>query len=331
MTEKPRRLPFDTGQKVKATNQQIIDAYRETGNVWRAAKQLGMAGQSVWERLRILEYPMFGRDWTAEEIDELRQLAGQCTIGEIATRLGRPYAGVACKLSELQLGTRYGSRQQRKRPRGGYSKKRVLKLIDALEAYGGSIRSFCRDHSLDLDYFIGCIQRVDRGFWEDYTRRKSDLTAKTCPYCSATFYPLTKKQRTCSRKCSQRSRTDEEYFGGKRRNAIGLAEGVCQLCMMPKQGLSAHHILGKQNDPENEYLIALCQGCHHLVGMLAARTFAEQPQGWENLINLVLSRRLADKNRQGETGYCGTQTYVDIDWLTPEDLESLGVIEQAAS
>jgi len=317
-----RRLPFDSGSpQLKASSQQIIDAYRETGTVWEAGKRLGMAGQSVWERLRALDYPMVGQDWTDAEIEELKALVGRCTIGEIATRLGRAYAGIACKISELQIGTRYGNRQRRKRI-AGYPKKRVQKLINLLERYNGSLRQFCRHHALDLEYFIVCVQRIDRPFWDDYTRRKSDLTAKTCPNCGVVYYPLTKKQQTCSRRCSDLRRTDRDYFGGKRNQTIGLADGTCQLCMERKPVLSAHHVLGKENDPENEYLVALCAGCHQIVGILAGRVFAEQEQGWENLINLVLSRRLADKNRRDAGTFVAVHTCVDLEWLTPEDLVS---------
>jgi 5-methylcytosine-specific restriction endonuclease McrA len=299
--------------------------------VWLAGKRIGMSGQSVWERLRSLGYPMISNaDWTSEELEELRKLAGQCTIGEIGTRLGRPYAGVACKISELKLGNRYGNKLKRKTIRG-YPKKRVLQLINQLESYGGSIRSFCREHSLDLEHLIWCIQRWDRPFWDDYTRRKSDLTSKVCPYCNTTYYPLSKKQRTCSRQCSSRFRNDRDYFGGKRRDAIGLAEGVCQLCMVQKSRLAAHHVLGKENDEENDFLIALCPGCHQLVGMLANRNFAENEQGWENLINLVLSRRLADRNKHGETAFVGVHTCVDLEWLTQDDLVNLGEIEDPES
>jgi hypothetical protein len=35
----------------KATDQQLIDSYAQTGSVWKTAAQFGMCGQSVWERL----------------------------------------------------------------------------------------------------------------------------------------------------------------------------------------------------------------------------------------------------------------------------------------
>lgn len=327
------RLPFNYGRGLtKATNEEIVAAYRETGSVWATAKRLGMCGQSVWERLRALGHQLPSAKWTDEEIAQLQQLAGDATIGEIATRLGRPYAGVACKISELQLGSRYGNRQQRRRQPGGYAKKRVLSLINQLESYGGSLRQFSAKHALDIETFIRSIQRFDREFWDDYTRRRSDLTEKICPNCREPFYPFTSRQRTCSRKCSDQARVDADYFGGKRQQTIGLAAGICQLCMSPtRAGLSSHHVLGKENDPENNFLIALCRGCHQLVGMLAGRRFSDSEQGWENLINLVMARRLADKNHDAQTKYVGTHVAVDIDWLTREDLEATGALEEAAS
>lgn len=314
-----RRLPFDGRGAIKATGEEIVCAYRETGSVWAAAKRLGMSGQGIWERLRALGHKMPGANWSKGELEELATLVGNCTIGEIASRLGRPYAGVACKISELHIGTGFGNQVKRKRVKG-YSKRRVKKLINELESYSGSLRQFCRHHSLELDYFVKCLQRIDLQFWEDYTRRKSDLTPKSCPYCAATFYPLTKKQQTCSRRCSGLLRVDKSYFGGKRRHAIGLSEGVCQLCMTAKDRLSAHHMLGKENDPENNFLVALCAGCHQIVSQLAGRLFTDREEGWENLINLVMARRLADKNRNTDADYVGTHVAVDIEWLTMDEV-----------
>lgn len=50
----------------KATDEQLIAAYEETGSVWKAAEKLGMCGQSVHERLRRLgvdtSMNVFGKD-----------------------------------------------------------------------------------------------------------------------------------------------------------------------------------------------------------------------------------------------------------------------------
>ena len=57
-----------------------------------------------------------GSEWTEAEIEELKNLASQMTIAQIANRLGRPYNGVALKISRLGLGERYGNKQKRNCP-----------------------------------------------------------------------------------------------------------------------------------------------------------------------------------------------------------------------
>lgn len=300
----------------RATNKQIIDAYKQTGSVWAAGKLVGLCGQSVWERLKAIGHPLQGGCWTPDEITALRDLAGRETIGHIARTLGRPYYGVACMISKLGLSSWYHPKtKERRRPT--YPKRETLALIRDLRNYGGSIRSFARSRGLGLDAFVLAIQRHDASFWGEYAASKG-LPERTC-YCGVVFFPVTKKQVACSRKCSDDRRRDAKYFGGNRRGTIGLAEGVCQLCERSVQrGLSSHHLLGKENDPENEHLIALCQGCHKVVTMISARAFVDHAHSWENLITLVMSRRLSDRN----SNELAVRACVDMEWLTADDMHS---------
>src|SRR5256885_12303071 len=74
--------------------------------------------------------------------------------------------------------------------------------------------------------------------------------------------------------------------------ALGLREGVCQLCFGKfDEWLSAHHVLGKERDPENKLLIALCGGCDDMVTNLAARPWVENSESAADLISLALARR----------------------------------------
>ena len=74
--------------------------------------------------------------------------------------------------------------------------------------------------------------------------------------------------------------------------AIGLREGVCQLCFGTfDKWLSAHHVLGKERDPENNALIALCRGCHDMVTNLSARSWVERSESVTELVALALARR----------------------------------------
>ena len=300
------------GHPMKATNEQIIAAYRETGSVWRAAQQLGMVGQSVHERLRKLGYSLPGERWSEDELHELRQLVGVCTIGEIARRLGRPYGGTATKISQLGLavGNYHG---QQKIPRGvGLDKANVKKLVRELHSYKGTLSAFSRLHGLRIELFVVAAQKHFPEEWERYTREHAVAPPKACPYCGRDFYPMSGKQKVCSRECAGHQRSDKKHFGGNRRNTIGLAEGVCQLCGRTGRRLSSHHLVGKQNDPDNEFLIALCSGCHQMVGILAAHPWCEDTEKLEALIALALIRRTGAENG---TGHPGFYTYVEIESL----------------
>jgi len=104
--------------------------------------------------------------------------------------------------------------------------------------------------------------------------------------------PITKNKKYCSTKCGNSYRVDQSYFGGKRNTTIGLAEKTCQVCNRKNvKGLSSHHVIGKENDADNDYLIALCRGCHQLVTILGRRKF--DVSIWEKLIKLVTLRKQA--------------------------------------
>jgi len=312
---------------------QIVAAYKDTGSIWKAGKRLGLCGQTVHERLRTLGYTkLLNRRWEADELAELTALAGHTTIGEIARRLGRPYAGVALMISRCGLASNFGNRGTRKIRRGaGYDKATTRKRLRALMRFDRSLRSFCVAQSIDVESFVQACQRHFPDRWTEYTRIHADLKSAVCPYCKATYYPMSKKQRSCTRKCAETARRDTAYFGGNRRKTIGLADGVCQLCGVKKErGLSSHHLIGKENDPENELLIALCPGCHHVVGQLAGRRFVDTPAGWENLINLVVLRRRGPVARAArDSEPIAVNSYVDIEWLTRDDIEQASVTEEA--
>ena len=303
----------------KATTEQIIAAYRESGTVWGAAKLVGMSGQAVWERLRAINHPMHARKWSAAEITELRALAGTCSLGEIARRLGRPYTGVATKISALGLGNLRRGKVRWKAPRvAGYDKRAVQQHLHALEGYDGSVSQFCRAKALHIDPFVKAVQRHFPEWWAAYVSEHSVLGVTKCPNCGRDFHPMTKKQKTCSRKCSADARADRQYFGGKRSSTIGLAEGICQVCSRHiTKGLTPHHVYGKENDPGNTTLVALCPGCHQTVGQLAKHVYIEGAEGWENLISLVLARHYAD---QKDCAYAGVHVFVDIENLSLEEL-----------
>jgi hypothetical protein len=122
-----------------------------------------------------------------------------------------------------------------------------------------------------------------------------------------------------------------EYFDGDRLNAVGIVEGVCQLCLEPKaKGLSAHHMIGKGNDPNNRLMVALCVGCHQAVTILAMRSFLENPDGWERLISLVQVRKMVRRESFESVASIKARVnwrtlslleHLQEDGVDPEDLE----------
>jgi hypothetical protein len=298
------------------TNQEIIEAYIKTGSVWKAGKLLGMAGQTVHDRLKALGHKLASSEWTEQELAELKTLANQMTIAQIANRLGRPYNGVAIKISRLGLGQRFGNKQTKKIPRTGeYTKAKVKSYILEMEVEQLKLTKFSRMNSLNVDSVTYAIQKFYPEWYEQYCQENAVKPKTNCPYCETPFWPLNHKQIYCNRKCANQCRTDNSYFGGKRRQTIGLLEGVCQLCGgkdMP--GLSSHHVKGKENDPDNDYLMALCRGCHQIVTILGGRRFVATEEAWEVLMQLVILR----KNGHDQN-FKGVYTTVSIEMITSEN------------
>lgn len=306
--------------KSRWSNEELIEAYKSTGSVWQAAKKLGLAGQTVHERLQSIGYPLATRKWTIEEEAELALLAGEMTITQIASRLGRPYNGIAMKISRLGLGTRYGNNQPRKPKRNAlYSKSNLLKYIKEIDEQQVKLTKYCRSNGLEIESLTNALQANQNEWWSIYAEANAVKPKTNCPYCETEFWPQSGKQIYCSRKCGNDSRTDKSYFGGKRRSTIGLAERVCQLCARKDvKGLSSHHMIGKENDPDNEMLIALCPGCHNLVTLLGGRVFTGTSEIWEGLIQLALIRK-----HGANKDFIGVSVSVDIDFLTAEDAKAM--------
>lgn len=295
------------------SNQEIIDAYLKTGSVWKAGKLIGIAGQTVYERLKALGHRLPGSEWTDEEVKELTALANQMTIAQIANRLGRPYNGVALKISRLGLGQRFGNKQSKKIPRTGeYTKAKITEYIAQIDQQNLKVTKFAHMNSLKIESLVNAIQRFQPEWYENYCERNAVKPKTPCPYCEQMFWPLNAKQIYCNRQCAEKARVDNSYFGGKRRQTIGLLEGICQLCgQHTPKGLSSHHMLGKENDPDNEHLIALCSGCHNIVTILGGRRFVATEEAWEVLMQLVITR----KNGH-DPDFRGVYTAVSIEMIT---------------
>lgn len=298
----------------RVTNEEIIEAYKATGSVWRAGKVLGLAGQSVHERLVALQYPLASRKWSDDEVAEmLSLLENNVTVGEIASRLGRTFAAVTSRLNEMGV-KNYRARRSPAVPRGaGYDKVSIDKHLRSIEASKVMPTRYCRARGLSIETFATAAQRHFPDRWQELFK-SNPMPQKTCPGCDVAFFPANGKQVYCTRLCASRERSNRSYFGGRRMEAIGMREGVCQMCAkVDHRRLTPHHVIGKENDQDNEYMVALCSGCHQLVTLLAARKFACDEMALQTLVTLGVLRRMG-KDAPGKEIYVEVSIdYYDAD------------------
>lgn len=274
--------------------------------------------------------------WSVGEVSRLKELLSQgLELREIASELRRTYVGTVYKAAAvLTLGERGG--KPLKIPRSiGLSKREVHKLWEPLKSWDKKWAGFCRRHKIDAVLAASAFELYFGEMWLKEAERLG-LEKVPCPGCASMFFrPMVKGRETCSSRCAGRLRRDSEYFDGMRMNAVGMAEGVCQCCLeKPKSGLSAHHVIGKGNDPDNKLMVALCVGCHQLVTDLSLRGFLLDPEAWSRLIKLVLMRKEVQLEGFSEKASFGVGVsweplsllqYCEREGIDPDDLASVSV------
>lgn len=277
----------------RVSDEEIIAAYRATGSIWRAGKRVGLCGQSVHERLRRLGVSLAHQEWCRAELEEAKRLAFQGEpLSQIAARLGRTYYAVALKLSRVGVRSHHSSWRWKPKHVGPIPREKIRGFARLLNQEGWSVRQLARREGLAITPLVDALQSHEPDAWKRYVEDKSHVRPRACPGCGTRFVPLTGKQRYCAVRCREGHHRDLKYFGGRRLEAEGLLDGICQLCgRKPGKWLSAHHLLGRENDPHNVSLVALCRGCHDLVGRLSARPWVERPDVVAHLLVLVLARR----------------------------------------
>lgn len=211
---------------------------------------------------------------------------------EAAARLGQPFAALAVTASELGLRVPDPAREP-KLPRGaGYDKASIEKHIWALARYGGTIAQYARAHGLGLELLVIAFERYCPEPWQDYLAFHDAPECRCCEYCWRDYIPNSARQRYCSPKCAADARADRVYFNGRRRDTLGMRQGICQVC--GREGgrkLAAHHLLGKEADPDGKWLIALCAGCHGTVTALARMALVDDEAKVSALVSLAQLRR----------------------------------------
>ena len=127
----------------KVSDQEVIDAYRNHGSVWKASKHLGICGQSISERLRRLGFDN-SRNWTQEELDLLCEMykRQRPNLDELAAILGRNKTNICRKARQ------FGFTDQARKKGGKYEhldKQRVLELFNLFDQLQPlCMREFCK-------------------------------------------------------------------------------------------------------------------------------------------------------------------------------------------
>ena len=91
----------------RVADQDLVAAYNRTKNIWKAAEEVGLCGQSVWERLKRLKVRLSHPQWTDEEAQLLKaeyviyKDAGK--LRELATKMGRTVPFICRQARELGL------------------------------------------------------------------------------------------------------------------------------------------------------------------------------------------------------------------------------------
>lgn len=174
----------------------------------------------------------------------------------------------------------------------GYDKRSLNAVLDLIPFVG--LNNACRSHNMNPTTFGHAIRLRIPDAWKFL---KTTGRTKKCDYCKNLFVFSSSTQMFCSNKCRYDAKTDKEYFGGKKLKTYGLADKTCQVCGNKNvPGLTPHHILGKQNDPKDKYLVAICRGCHSLITDLGRRNFLLEKEKIELLIKLAIIRKLADNS-----------------------------------
>jgi len=152
----------------KATDFELIESYSRLKNVWKVAQVFNMCGQSVWERLSkrgIIE----SDEWSEKEDAVLKDLYGSrdssISLNEIALKMGRSRAAIACRASNLKI-TSY------KRPATELCRENMINAgKERIKKYGHPRGNLGKKFSEETKKIIGKKSKVfmnscSKEYWE---------------------------------------------------------------------------------------------------------------------------------------------------------------------
>jgi len=160
----------------KATNEQIITAYKKTNNVWKAAQLLGMCGQSVHERLKKLGIKLNNPAFTKKEekILKARYLLYRDTgnLQELAEQMGRTKYFLCRKAKELGL-TNAKHKKLWAQSWKSMSKEDAEILFEKFKKSCLGLGQFCSKYNLGKNGFYDTMTKYFNDEWEHIIELKT--------------------------------------------------------------------------------------------------------------------------------------------------------------
>lgn len=93
----------------KVTNEQLLESYKKSNNVWKTAKEFNMCGQSVWERLKKLDIKLNNQSFTDKEIIRIKEVynsgivRGDRKLKDLSIELNRTVPLISRQAGKLGL------------------------------------------------------------------------------------------------------------------------------------------------------------------------------------------------------------------------------------
>ena len=151
------------------SDEEIIKSYQKTNSVWKTAKEVGLCGQSVHERLKSLGLNNHRRIFTEEEKKELKKvyekgfLYGDKDLKELSKKLNRtvPFLSRQAKMMGLtnnhrkrnkNVCTEIGKRtklwiKENGHPKGMLGKKHTQEMKDNMSKNSKKWARYCKNYN----------------------------------------------------------------------------------------------------------------------------------------------------------------------------------------
>jgi hypothetical protein len=164
----------------KASDEDLIKSYQQTRSVWKTAKQFGMCGQSVQERLAkvgVVNHPNILRpEEKATLLAEYESAANAGKLDELAKRLGRT-KHILCRYAQ-QLGLTDKKRKRKYISTWKYMERdEAEKIFRHFQSSRAGMKKYCIKHGYDDLGFSRTMREFFPDEWEAVMELKAPKTS----------------------------------------------------------------------------------------------------------------------------------------------------------